>query len=164
MELEVDAGIKFATSQEVSDGLDSVVSRLKPKEIRFTPRPAFGSRATANSATVPFQIDIDEPPPGRVWEIVGITISGTDDNTTVAGKVALYTGALSADGSPPSLSGLRIPVMTIPFWDDIGGRRMWCQPGERMFVNVSGVPNGQVVNVRVDVAEWRQGEVFMSSS
>jgi len=164
VELEIDAGVKFATNADLAAGLDGVVEKLKPRDVRFSPVPVFGSGSSANSASTPFVIDLGEPPSGRVWEIVSITICGADDNTVVSGKVGLYTGKLPAPGEQPNLlSGLRIPLMTIPFWDDIGGRRLWCQPGERMFVNVSGVANGTLVNVRVDTAEWRQAEIMMHS-
>lgn len=162
MELEIDAGVKFAVG-EMNSGLDTLADRLKPREVKFDPRPVFGSGSSATSAATPFVIDLGEPPPGRVWEIVGITLWGVDDATTTAGKVALYTGQLPQPAQPPALTGLRIPALVVPFWDDIGGRRMWCQPGERMFVNVSGVTNNAPVNVRVDCAEWRQTEVFMHS-
>jgi hypothetical protein len=118
--------------------------------------PRIGQASSATSATTPFTVDLGGPPVGFAWDILGITTCGVDDHSVVAGAVALYCGALATI----SVADLKVPSLVIPTYDSIGKNRIWCQPGQELFANVSGVANGSPVTVIVHVAEWRQCDVI----
>lgn len=160
-DFHIGASIDVVTSDELTSAVDDIETRLrrKPQPKPLIPSPRTGSFSTADSATVPFIIRLGSPPIGSVWDILGITVAGTDDSTTVSGKVALYIG----DHANVSLISLRVPALVIPSYTTIGKDRIFCQPSEYMFANVTGVANNQQIVVIVQVAEWKQNEKLRSA-
>lgn len=147
--LELGAVLEGVTGKmdEMNQHLIDGNKRMLP---RFFTNVAQGSSAT--SAATPFTIDLNGPPVGFMWDILGITTCGVDDHTVVAGNVALYCGDLVN----VTVANLKVPGLVIPTYDSVGKDRIWCQPGQELFANVSGVTNGTAVTVIVHIAEWRQ--------
>ena len=156
MEFTIRAGaeVDIATTGELNtmhDSLRDQMNGLKRALPRYFTMMAGGSSAT--SATVPYSLFLGTPPIGFMWDLETVVTCGTDDHTLVAGNVALYAG-------PVSLGNLRLPALTIPIYQQVGERRIWVQGGQELWASVSGVTNGQAVNVLVSVAEWRQIDVI----
>lgn len=156
MEFTIRAGaeVDIATTGEMNamgDSLkDAINGSKRPLPRYFT---VMGSGGSATSATVPYALFCGTPPVGFMWDIETVVACGPTDYTLIPGNVALYAG-------PVTIGNLRVPLINIPEYKQLGERRVWVQGGQELYANVSGVANNTPVNVLVSVAEWRQVDVI----
>lgn len=155
MELEFDLGAKFDL---VTGKLDSIDSKLKPEKPFFNSGIAQGLIPASNADLI---LDCGSPNTGRLWNITGVTLVGNDDRTTVANaKAALYFG----DPNAPGLAQCKIPAMSIPFFDTISERVLWCHSTENAFVVVSGTATaGTNIVATVHYTNWPEEAISGNS-
>lgn len=152
--LQLGAEVDIATKDELDHGIDSVLDELKGKRV---PKPIYSTFAgSAISGVGSFVVELGRPPIGRVWNVLGITLAGSDDSTTVANaKAALYFG----DPANGILSALKIPAMPVPYSQFISKGTLWCHSTEVAYVNISGAAGGLQVVAVLHIAEWREKDV-----
>lgn len=152
MEVEFDIGAKLdiATGKDV-DSLKDEIKKGWPS------KPIYDSRIVAASAPAAGEwfLDLGSPDVGRVWNVLGCTIVGSDDSTTVAGKVALYFG----DSDTPSLMSVKVPGMVVPSFQGFSDKVLWCHSTANVVAGITGVTAGLQVMVAVHFANWMEKDV-----
>jgi hypothetical protein len=156
MEFTIRAGaeVDIATTSELNAMGASLMDAVKGNK-RPLPRylTVMGSGSSGSSGATPFAIFVGTPPIGFMWDVEAVVAVGSNDSTIVPGTVALYAG-------PVTIGNLRLPLINIPEYKQVGERRIWVQGGQELWANIAGVANNTPVNVLVSVAEWRAVDVI----
>jgi len=162
LKAQLGATIEFASKDDIDAMGDSLMDRMGELNKRPLPRyfDQIAQGSDIKSASSPYQLSLGGPPIGFMWDIMGVTTCGLDDFTAVTGKVALYCGDLTN----MSLLALKVPNLAIPSYTSVGRNRIWCQPGQEVFVSISDVADSTVVTAKIQVAEWRQKDVIASAA
>lgn len=149
--------VDIASGQELNDGLGALGDSLRKRE---QPKPLFFPRVAADfmPAAGALVLDLGRPPTGRMWNIMGVTTFGADDNTTTANaKVAIYFG----DIQNPTLVQLKIPALAVPIFTTVTKGVLWCADSEILFARITGAAASAPIGVVVHVAEWRERDIVM---
>lgn len=143
-ELEAQASIGVA----IGDKLDNISEVLK----KAPPRPRHLDFKASNIG--PGVAILGRPPHGRVWNLLTLTLLGSDDHTTVTGTGALYT---DCDSGNLSLMQCKIPNLSIPFFGSIGSKgSLWAHASGDVVVNFQGMGANQQVFAVITVDEWHE--------
>lgn len=163
MEVTFDIGatVDIATGKEVADGIGGLRDELRGRK---EPKPLYSTRASsliipaANEQTF---MDLGSPPVGRMWNVLGITLAGTDSYTNVANAVA---SVFCGDSDLPSLIGLKVTGLTVPGTYTVSDKVFWCHSSENLVIGISGaVTAGQQIIALAHVAEWRECDVMSNN-
>lgn len=125
--------------------------------------PIFSTRSAAGTAPAsgPAILVLGHAGAGRKWNLLGWTIVGADDHTTLSGVTAgLYVGDSfdSYSGLPP-LSQLRDPANAVPSFQTYPKGSQWAASSEDVFVVVNGATSGQALVANVQVADFPESAV-----
>lgn len=155
--LELDASAALdVTFGEAVDQLSGVTKDLKTTlealfERHAIPLSTSGSGVAATGA--PTLLDAGGPAIGRYWEIVTMTVVGTNDRTLVTGaSVAFYVGATSMAGN---LADLVLPATqggvaaTVPANAQFSRRQVIVQYPQHAYFLVYGAPNAQALQANI---------------
>lgn len=155
MELDVGAQLELSFGNALKEHQDIFRHKI--------PKPVFLPLTGSNSAQGGGNgvILIGTPNTGKVWNVLTVTTVGTDDSTTVAGKVALY---VDSDPANLGLGSCRIPGLAIPSFVSISNKTLWAHGNGSLCANVTGVAGGTQVVVNVTVAEWDESAISRGST
>lgn len=140
----------FDIGVAIGDKLDSIDKALS----REHPRPIF--LPFVKGRTGPGVVSMGRPPTGRIWNILSLTLLGSDDHTTVAGTVGFY---VDTDPDQLSVIGCVIPNLAIPSVTFISSKTLWAHSTGEVVANFLGMPATQEVVARISVAEWREKDM-----
>lgn len=158
MEVSLDLGAKldFVSKGEFDEGLDGLRKDIFSQR---RARPIFSHTVGAGAiqADGTLSIDLGSPATGRIWNVTGYTIFGSDDNTVVANaKCAIYFG----DPDRVGIMGLILPGVAIPSSAAWGENVYWCHASENVVGVVSGTGTaGTQVGIKVYYADWPESAV-----
>lgn len=147
---KLDAEIDIATSGELAQAIDST---REPQPLRF---PKVGSNSASNGGNT--IIDLGAPPTGKIWNILTVTLCGSDDHTAVTGSASLYVDSEVNQGNL-GLANLRMPALAIPSFTSISNRTMWAHGNGNVVVNVTGTSGNPIVNCILGIAEYWEVDV-----
>lgn len=164
--------VEFDASASIAVGTDDTPGELAPDgkskpmsthgQLRgrtIDNRPHWHRRSASEVAVtgVATQIKLGGPNVGRILEIVGLVVIGSDDHTVIAGTtVALYAGASTS--TMVSLGDLVLPgsqggsAVTVPSNAQWGRYQFVLTATEKLYVVVNGASTGQ--NLLATVLSW----------
>lgn len=158
--LALGAEIDIASKDEIDGARDDILDVLNKRE--KPPRPNYFVQSAALPAPGAFSgiVEVGSPVTGRLWNILGYSISGeTDAVTSSAGKVALYIGDRPTIGIP-TLSQLRVAGLTVPASATFSQKTQWCPSAQSVFFNLSGLTGLIQFVANVFIAEYREDEIL----
>jgi hypothetical protein len=146
----VELSASFDIGVAIGDKLDGIHRALQREE----PRPIF--LAFAKSGIGPNPVSLGHPPAGRIWNILSVMLTGTDDHTAVTGTGALY---VDSDAASLSIAQCVIPNMSIPSSQFISKGTLWAHSTGDVAVNFLGMGTTIGVVAKITVAEWRENDI-----
>lgn len=150
-EFDVEVGFKLAAATDKLSGELERNRKRKPYHIKRVDQV----NALAGVASV---LDLGSPPTGMMWNLLKLTVVGSDDRTVVAGAtLASYAG----DPANPSLAMLLEPSIggsPIPNTAGYSDEVIWVHSEDNLFVMVYGAAAGQQLVAIAIVDEWIQEE------
>jgi hypothetical protein len=155
MTLNLGAELDLATGNELAQTSMDLKQEMRKG---WAAKPIYDSRAAANTSpgVTEWFMDLGSPDVGRIWNILGVTVFGADDSTSVAGaKVSLYFG----DSDTPSITGLRVPSMACPSFQSFSDKVLWCHNTANVVIGVTGVAAAQQIGALVHIANWREDDI-----
>lgn len=155
MTVNLGAELDIATGDELAQTSVDLKNEMRKG---WAAKPFYDTRAGAANmpAAGELFIDLGSPQTGRLWNILGVTTFGSDDNTAVANaKVALYCG----DPDTPSIVGLKVPGLAVPTFQSFSDRVIWCHSQSNVVAGVTGAASGTQIGVLVHIADWREEDV-----
>jgi hypothetical protein len=159
VEMEADLGIVEAGFHFSIHDVESAIHSGLKKHGESRPRPSYLRRSNALLAdgTHIVTLDVGSPPTGRMWQVIGITLFGTDDHTAVATVVgAVYIG----NANQLSLSSMVVPNLVFPSYQQLSDKVLWVHPNENLCVQTSVAGTaGQQYGVNFSILEWRDHEI-----
>lgn len=154
--MNVEGGIQFHIGAEELGG---AVHGALNKHHGERPKPLYLRRtaaAVSDGVRAPV-LDCGTPPTGSLWQIIGLTLFGTDSFTTVAGVTgSVFTGNASQLG----MAGLLFPTLSIPTFMNLSDKVFWVHSNENVCLLLSG-PGvaGQQFGMNVRLLEWKEAEI-----
>lgn len=159
MEVQLDFGasVDIASSDEVRQMGDSVVSRLRRRGKRVLRRIIPSS--TVMPAAGPALLDFGQVPAGSIWAVVHCLVTGADDHTAVANAfAALYFGGIAPAGllssNLPALGNLLEPGIAVPAVWRYSKEIITGHDGDGLFSLVYGAGAGTNLAGVARVYEW----------
>jgi hypothetical protein len=155
MSINLGAELDIATGQELAETSADLKSEMRKG---WSAKPIYDSRASAamSPGVAEWFMDLGSPDVGRIWNVLGVTIFGSDDSTAVgAAKVSLYFG----DSDTPSITGLRVPNMACPSFQSFSDKVLWCHSTANVVIGVTGVAAAQQIGALVHIANWRESDI-----
>lgn len=146
----VELSASFDVGIAIGDKLEGIERALKKEP----PRPIFLS--FAKSGIGPAPVSLGHPPAGRIWNILSVMLTGTDDHTAVTGTGALY---IDSDFASLSIAQCVIPNIAIPSSQFISKGTLWAHSSGDVVVNFLGMGTTIGVVAKITVAEWREQDI-----
>lgn len=143
------------------DGMHDAVHGALKKHHNERAKPSYLRRAAAAlSDGVNLNVlDLGAPPNGRMWQVIYLTLYGTDDHTAVA---TIVGGVYVGNPSSLSLPGLVIPSLAFPSSTQLSDKVLWVHSNENLCVKTSIAGTaGQQLGVNASILEWRDHEISM---
>jgi hypothetical protein len=162
--LSLGTTIDVVTPDELSDALTGLSGHIDEKfrqqDGRFLWRTLAASTFQSfNGGAYQMVLEPQRPAMGKVWSVRRVTVTGTDDVTTVANlKAALYVG----DPYTFTLGQLVTPGQAIPYVDFFTTKAVVVRDTEALFVNFTnsgGAVNFQGLQASVLVEEYNLDEI-----
>lgn len=144
-EADIASGAEVQAVRDDVAGVKSMLTRDLNTDRATRQRP-MNSVAVAVAAgtgiTGSFIIDLGSPPPGRVWGLLEVIVTGKDEAEAPTGAVASLwagvpgrqVGATVAD--LPTLGSLIRPALAVPSVFTFSGEAWWVKDQENLFVLV----------------------------
>ena len=139
LKLFLKAGLELGHQAEnLAKRVDSLNARLQ-RNAPVDYRPiASGVFVTGT----PLVLNLGSPDIGTYWEVMSLSVGGTEVNVAAAGNAGVYVSGM------PSLAGagmtnLQALIATMPASPDYGTRQLVVKPEESLFLVIFGGTNGQ---------------------
>jgi hypothetical protein len=146
MELDAELGISLKAASKSLSAIEKSAKK-KPYHIRRV------TQAVAIAGT-PTVLDLGSPPTGMLWNLLKLSVVGSDDRTTVAGAtLASYIG----DPSSPSVAMLLEPSINgspVPNTSGYSDEVVWIHSADNLFVLVYGAAAAQSLTAIALIDEW----------
>lgn len=144
--MEFDFEAALTTGKDLTKALNALCDMLSKSP---TSRTIPGSAAVANqTATVIF----GTPSIGRIWNLLGISLTGNDDHTSDGSQLAIYIGNPSTFGLTDVLqanTGGKIPYSA--FWNK---DQVFVNHGEYVFAVIGGLATQTMVNGNIRILDY----------
>lgn len=145
-ELEADFSAHLGVA---TDHLATIAKNAKKKPYHI--RRVTQGVAVAGTPTV---LDLGSPPTGMLWNLLKLTVVGSDDRTTVAGAtLASYIG----DPASPSVAMLLEPSINgspVPNTSQYSDEVIWIHSTDNLFVQVYSAAAAQSLTAVAIIDEW----------
>lgn len=162
--MDLGAEIDVVTGDELKNGVNDIINTLGT-DTRV--RAMYMSvPATSPVFTPPFTgiVEVGSPPTGRIWNVLGYTITGQDDATqAAAGTAALYIGNRPSHGGATMVSECRQPRISVPSGQAFPQQSVWCLSSQYVFFNLVALTVITQVVCMVHVAEYREEDILQYS-
>lgn len=158
IDLEIGAKVDIATGKDV-DMIRDDIRGIHGRKPFYNSSPAAGNIPAGNT---PLTLDLGSPATGRIWNILGVTLLGVDDATTLANaKAALY---LDVDPQSLTLAACAVPALVAPSFQTFSDKVLWCHSNGNVVVNVTGTAVvGTQVIAKVYYADWPEDAISGNS-